>query len=69
MENHHHRQVKHHPEGHEHRGRNRGGAYGPGGDCVCVKCGAKIPHRKGEKCTKEKCPKCGHPMVREEMVN
>lgn len=51
------------------RGRNRGGAFGPGGYCVCSKCGDKVPHQQGIKCTTVKCPNCGHPMVREELLN
>jgi len=51
------------------RGRNKGGAYGPGGFCICAKCGHKIPHRQGLKCTEIKCPECGHTMVREELLN
>ena len=50
------------------QGRNKGGAYGPGGFCVCVKCGEKVPHRRGQKCTTLKCPQCGHTMIREELV-
>jgi ribosomal protein S26 len=52
-----------------HQGRNKGGAYGPGGYCICVKCGYKMPHDQGVKCTEIKCPECGHTMVREELVN
>lgn len=51
------------------QGRNKGGAFGPGGYCVCAKCGAKVPHEQGVKCTSIKCPKCGHTMVREELIN
>ncbi len=51
------------------QGRNNGGAFGPGGYCVCAKCGAKVPHEQGTKCTTIKCPKCGHTMVREELLN
>ena len=51
------------------RGRNKGGAFGPGGFCVCSKCGEKIPHQQGVKCTKLRCPKCGHTLVREELLN
>lgn len=51
------------------KGRNKGGAFGPGGYCVCSKCGEKIPHQQGVKCTTIKCPKCGQPMVREELLN
>jgi DNA-directed RNA polymerase subunit RPC12/RpoP len=50
------------------RGRNKGGAYGPGGFCVCAKCGHKIQHEQGVKCTEIKCPACGHTMVREELL-
>ncbi len=50
-------------------GRNKGGAYGPGGYCVCAKCGEKVLHTDGIKCTTIKCPKCGTPMIREELLN
>ena len=49
-------------------GRNKGGAFGPGGYCVCAKCGEKVPHERGVKCTNLKCPKCGHTMIREELI-
>ena len=49
-------------------GRNKGGAYGTGGFCICTKCGEKIPHRRGVKCTTLKCPECGHTMIREELI-
>lgn len=48
------------------RGRNNGESLGIGGFCVCVKCGEKIEHEQGVKCTKLRCPKCGITMVREE---
>lgn len=51
------------------KGRNKGGSYGPGGFCVCIKCGEKITHRKGVKCTTQKCSQCGHTMIREEMIS
>jgi len=51
------------------KGRNNGGACGPGGFCVCTKCGEKLPHQHGVKCTSLKCPKCGHIMIREELLN
>ncbi|MDB4584853.1 hypothetical protein N9164_17015 [Draconibacterium sp.] len=51
------------------RGKNKGGAYGKGGYCICAKCGTKVPHQQGVKCTTLKCPKCGHTMVREELLN
>mgnify|MGYP002351137561 CR=1 FL=1 len=50
------------------KGRNKGGAFGPGGYCVCANCGGKIEHRQGVKCTALKCPNCGHTMVREELL-
>ncbi len=50
------------------QGRNKGGAYGPGGYCVCAKCGTRVPHEQGVKCTTLKCPKCGHTMIREELL-
>jgi len=50
------------------RGRKGGGGFGPDGYCVCAQCGEKIGHKRGEKCTDIKCPKCGHTMVREELL-
>jgi len=37
---------------------------GPGGECVCPKCGATAPHQLGDPCYKVKCPKCGSSMAR-----
>ncbi len=53
----------------QRQGKNKGGAFGPGGFCICAKCGEKVPHQQGVKCTTQKCPKCGHTMVREELLN
>jgi len=50
------------------KGRNKGGALGPGGHCICTKCGTKIPHQQGVKCTTLKCPECGKTMIREELI-
>lgn len=50
------------------KGRNKGGAFGPGGYCICNKCGEKVQHQQGIKCTTFKCPKCGHTMIREELL-
>ena len=50
------------------RGRNKGGGFGTGGDCVCAKCGKKVPHQQGVKCTNIKCPDCGTTMIREELL-
>ena len=55
------------------RGRGVGGgggrmggplAAGPGGECVCPKCGEKAPHTVGKPCVQVACPKCGTPMTR-----
>lgn len=48
-------------------GRGRGGGYrlGPGGSCVCPKCGQRMEHQAGVPCYDLKCPKCGTPMARE----
>ncbi len=51
------------------KGRNRGGAFGPGGYCICAKCGEKVSHQQGTKCTSIKCPKCSKTMIREELFN
>jgi len=48
-------------------GRGRMGgprAAGPGGICVCAKCGEKTPHATGQPCAQIACPKCGTQMVR-----
>jgi predicted RNA-binding Zn-ribbon protein involved in translation (DUF1610 family) len=50
------------------QGFNKGGAFGPGGYCVCAKCGEKVPHERGIKCTTLKCPNCGHTMIREDLL-
>jgi len=51
------------------RGRNGGGGFGIGGYCVCAKCGEKVSHTRGQRCTDLSCPKCGNTMVREELLN
>ncbi len=38
-------------------------AAGPGGFCVCPKCGEKTPHAAGQSCLQMLCPKCGQPMI------
>jgi DNA-directed RNA polymerase subunit RPC12/RpoP len=50
------------------KGRNNGGSFGPGGYCVCAKCGEKVEHQQGVKCTSLKCPICGHTMIRRELL-
>ena len=55
-------------------GLNRGyytggrGLYGVGvgGTCVCPKCGAEVPHKRGVPCSNMRCPKCGSYMMRKE---
>ncbi|MCL5017154.1 MAG: cation diffusion facilitator family transporter [Patescibacteria group bacterium] len=32
---------------------------GPGGKCVCPKCGYEVEHKAGVPCSSLKCPKCG----------
>lgn len=50
------------------RGKNKGGAMGTGGYCVCAKCGTRLPHKRNVKCTTHKCPSCGTTMIREELL-
>jgi predicted Fe-Mo cluster-binding NifX family protein len=48
-------------------GRGRGGgplAAGPGGECVCPKCGHSIPHVAGKPCQDQVCTRCGTRMTR-----
>jgi hypothetical protein len=50
-------------------GRGGGGGTkpgsGPDGNCVCPKCGKKVPHVAGQRCIDMSCPDCGTKMVRE----
>ncbi|MFH1875190.1 MAG: hypothetical protein ABH859_08450 [Pseudomonadota bacterium] len=46
------------------RGRQGGFAAGPGGECMCPKCGQKTAHTRGTPCNSMKCPKCGTLMTR-----
>jgi len=51
------------------RSKNHGGGFGVDGLCVCAKCGNKLRHKQGVKCTTIKCPSCGHTMIREDLLN
>lgn len=46
------------------RGRMGGFSLGPGGNCVCPKCGKQVPHQRGNPCTQRVCPSCGTKMMR-----
>jgi uncharacterized protein len=46
------------------RGMGGGTAMGPGGECVCPKCGYTESHGRGEQCFKKICPKCGEKLTR-----
>ncbi|MFH1009646.1 MAG: hypothetical protein V1784_00250 [bacterium] len=48
----------------EMRDESRHG-MGPGGFCVCPKCGERAPHEPGIPCREHTCPGCGSKMVRE----
>lgn len=55
--------------GWQRRGRFKGEieeavGQGPGGYCVCSKCGYKIPHQRGVPCSTFQCPKCKINLVR-----
>ncbi len=48
-------------------GRGRMGgplSAGPGGDCVCPKCGHHMVHARGQPCNQTRCPKCSTMMTR-----
>jgi len=46
-------------------GQGYGYGKGPGGFCVCPKCGEKVEHQRGVPCLSINCTKCEMPMVRE----
>ena len=37
---------------------------GQGGECICPKCEAAIPHQRSVPCQQERCPECGARMLR-----
>ena len=41
---------------------------GPGGTCVCPKCGHEVPHQRGLPCSAVECEKCGTLMVRKAQI-
>ncbi len=45
-------------------GRRGGTGAGPAGECVCPRCGTRVPHQTGIPCTQVNCPQCGSPMIR-----
>jgi len=45
--------------------QGRGAGMGPRGNCVCPKCGYKVPHQPGKPCRELQCPTCGITMLRE----
>lgn len=46
------------------RGQQGGFRAGPGGNCICPKCGERAAHQRGTPCFEQKCPKCGEAMTR-----
>lgn len=55
------------PPGGGGRGRGRMGgpqAAGPGGSCICPRCGYTMPHVAGQPCNRKACPKCKTTMTR-----
>lgn len=48
------------------RGPKGSGIMGPGGQCVCPKCGTQVPHEHAEPCRQVRCPECGAQMLRED---
>jgi cation diffusion facilitator family transporter len=51
--------------GWQRRGKMHGDAMGPGGYCICPKCGYKVKHERGTPCSSIECPKCGVSLARD----
>ncbi len=47
------------------RGTGNKPGSGPGGNCICPKCGFKTPHAASQRCMDTTCPKCGTKMTKE----
>jgi len=51
--------------GGEHMTQNeRRHELGSGGECICPRCEARVPHQRGVHCADEHCPLCGSRMLR-----
>lgn len=37
---------------------------GPGGNCICPKCGKMVPHGAGDSCNEKVCSNCGTRMTK-----
>ena len=51
----------------QYGGRGRMGgpfAAGPGGKCVCPKCGYSVAHMPGQPCNQKRCPQCAAQLTR-----
>ncbi|HKJ69714.1 MAG TPA: hypothetical protein VKA68_17290 [bacterium] len=51
--------------GRNQRQQEQSQGLGPAGQCLCPRCGATIPHRRGTRCQEVSCPSCGSKMLRE----
>ena len=40
--------------------------FGPGGRCLCQKCGYSEAHQPGVPCNSRRCPRCGIGLKRQE---